>query len=349
MTLNAFDRSLALKPAPLPPSLRASLTTILGSIRIIGMSQFQIGTRDIVTLPPMTAAEQARTVTSRLSESLWPALYDAAYARPFSPHAPAPLAVPADLDLLAQLRAAFPEGARWSAQWQVYKVEANGSVHVRKGDCCRHVFPGAFASASHGPVQANADVSILLPMASSQMQSAFYHITGNAPHCDHDDAALARLYLNTRATSVVTVMAAMARLLNTYAVPFRAKTLLDPAAYGRTDSTVFYLARRHLPFALSLARDIFTQAAGGLEPDVPLFSKRIADGVGGADDPGYGMSFGQTRTMLLADAIVSAWAIGDQTVQTRLDHLERRFAEESISPNAPHLSAGNSDIYVIPA
>ncbi len=347
--MRAFDRPLIAETARLPLSLQASLMTILGSIKMIGVSQFQIGTRDIVTLPPMAAAEQARPVTSRLSESLWPALYEAAYSRPFSAHAPSPLTTPADLDLLSQLRAAFPEGARWSAQWQVYKVEANGSVHVRKGDCCRHVFPGAFAAASHGPVQANSNVSILLQMASSQMQSAFYHIIGNSPHCDHDDAALARLYLNTRATSVVTLMARMAGLLNTYAVPFRAKTLLDSATYERTDSTVFYLARRHLPFALSLLRDTLAEAAADLDPDVPLFSKRIADGVGGADDPGYGMSFGQTRTMLLADAIVSAWASGDQTAQTRLEHLERRFVEESLSPNAPHLSAGNSDIYAIPA
>ena len=55
------------------------------------------------------------------------------------------------------------------------------------------------------------------------------------------------------------------------------------------------------------------------------------------------------RTMLLADAIVSAWAIGDQSSQTRIEHLERRFVEESLLLNAPHLSAGNSDIYAIPA
>lgn len=347
--MNAIQHMLPAQTShdTLPAPLQSSLLGILDAVKIIGLSQFQVGNRPVVTLPPIAAAATARPVTALLSEALWPALYDAAYARPFRLDPPAPLPAPVDLDLLSQLRTLVPEGYRWSSQWQVYKTDSNGSVHVRKGECCRHVFPGAFTLAYQGPVQASSIVSILLPLASSQLQSGFYHITGHAPHSDHDDAALARLYLNTRAATVAPLMAQIAGLLNKYAVPFRAKTLLEPAAYDRTDSTVFYLARRHLPFALSLLRDFLKDVAPDLEPDVPLFSKSLVGGIGGADDPGYGMSFGQVRAMLMADAIVSAWAAGTQNAQTRLEHLQRRFCESGLSLSTPHLSAGNNDIYAV--
>ncbi|UHS61104.1 hypothetical protein HRR99_06035 [Agrobacterium vaccinii] len=349
--MNAIDRTFVAtrtQPITLPTQLQPSLADILGAVKIINLGQFRIGNRPVVTLPPAAPSEPPKPVTTRLSEALWPALYDAAYARPFTPDPPAPKNMATDVDLLSQLRAAFPEGSRWSQQWQVYKTDASGAIHVRKGDCCRHVLPGAFTLSSPGPVQVNSNVSILLPLASSQVQSAFYHITGHVPHCDHDDAALARLYLNTRPETVVSLMALLAGLLNGYAVPFRAKTLLDPSTYDRTDSTVFYLARRHLPFMLALLRDAFVETAPDIGADVPLFSKSLTGGVGGADDPGYGMSFGQVRTMLMADAIVRAWAAGSQSVETRLDYLEKRFAEAGLSLTAPHLSAGNSDLYTYP-
>lgn len=350
--MNAVDRTLstlAHEHTVLPATMQTSVVDMLAAVKIINLGQFKLGSRPAVTLPQIPPAVPPKPVTMRLAETLWPVLYEAAYARPFTFDPETPHATDTDIDLLSQLRAAFPEGSRWSQQWQIYKTEANGAVHVRKGDCCRHVLPGAFALTAPGPVQLNANVSILLPMASSQIQSAFYHINGRAPQCDHDDAALARLYFNSKPASVVSLMALLAGLLDSYSVPFRAKTLLDPQAYDRTDSTVFYLSRRHMPFALKLIRDAFADTAADLDRDVPLFSKSLADGIGAADDPGHGMSFGQARTMLVADAIVRAWAAGSQSVETRLDYLEKRFAEAGLSLAAPHLSAGTRDIYTLTA
>lgn len=328
-----------------PVTLDSQLNEVFAAVNIISLSQFQIGNRPIVPVPPMSTSDTVRTETGRLSEFLWPALYEAAYARPFSVDQPAIMAGNAGIDLLSQLRAVFPEGSRWSNYWQIYKNDPNGAAHVRKGDCCRQVMPGTFSLASPGPAQVNSIASILLPMASSQHQPGFYHINSDVPHSDHDDASLARLYLNTRPTTVVSVMSEIARSLNAYGVPFRAKTLLDPAAYDRTDCTVFYLARRHLSFALALIGDIFAASPFDLAPEVPLFSKSLIGGIGGADDPGYGMSFGQTRAMLMADAIVNAWADGSQSPSVRMERLQKRFAESNLSLDAPHLNAGNSDIY----
>lgn len=350
--MNALPKTLhSVTPdiASTADTLEGQLMQIFEAVDIISLSRFQIGNRPVVSLPAMSTTDTPRSVTTRLTEYLWPALYDAAYARPFSVEPPAARSVQPAPDLLSQLRAVFPEGSRWSNNWQIYKNDANGAAHVRKGDCCRQVMPGTFAITSAGQAQASAIASILLPTASSQQQAGFYHIHSHAPYSDHDDASLARLYLNTRPETVVSVMSQIAGLLNAYAVPFRAKTLLDPAAYDRTDSTVFYLARRHLAFTLALLRDLFPVPPAELAPDVPLFSKSLTSGIGGADDPGYGMSFGQTRAMMMADAIVSAWADGSQSPSIRIERLRKRFDESGMTLNAPHLNAGNSDIYRLPA
>ncbi|KQO76846.1 T3SS effector HopA1 family protein [Rhizobium sp. Leaf262] len=345
--MNAMDRQFEVTQDTLatPDALQTSLIEIFGAVKIINVSQFQIGRRQVVTLPPINPAAPAMSVTKGLSDALWPALYDAAYARPFALDPPATDSDITDADLLKQLQAAFPESMQWSHHWQVYKVDANGAVHVRKGECYRQVQPGAFTLALPGPVQIHSIVSIMLSLASSRVQSAFYHITGHAPHCDHDDAALARLYLNTRPETVAILMQRLVMALDGHAVPFRAKTLLAPSAYGRTDSTVFYFARRHLAFALALFRDAFAESPPDLGSGVPLFSKPLHDGMGGADDPGFGMSFGQSRTMLMADAIVAAWAAGEQSAEARFDFLALRFAEEGLSLTTPHLAAGNTDLY----
>ncbi|MDQ0454753.1 T3SS effector HopA1 family protein [Rhizobium paknamense] len=330
--------------------LSALLTPVLEAVNILGPGRFQIGASQPVEVP-LTSVSVPRTMPELLSEALWPQLYNAAYSRPFhlQPVA-APAASLSAAELMTALRSGFPEGTRWSPQWQVYQADANGGVHVRKGDCCRYVTPGAYVTATPGAAPGvGASVSLLLPTASSVLQPGFYHIHGGTPDSDHDMAMLGRLYLNTHPDRVVAFMQRLAASLDSYRVPFRAKTLTDPAGYDRTDSTVFYAPRRYMPFILSLLQQLLRENDPGLMPDVPLFSKKLADGVGVADDPGQGLSFGQVRCMMLADALVRAWLSGQQTVEARLAAFGQRLAEAGLSLAAPHLAAGNIDIYHFPA
>jgi hypothetical protein len=348
--------------AALPPDILDSVSAVLATTVIQSPSRFQIGTR-----PPIDGAALAAPGigtagmpgnpapwAASLVAALWPHLYDAAYARPFLAEPAAPIAPPteglSERDLLAQLVSAFPEATRWDPFWRVYRAEPTGAVHVQKGDRCRFVQPGTFMFTGfhRGPVQTGSVVSVQLSAATSAAQPGFYHLSGAVPGSDHDEAMLARFYLNTLAESVVPLLQQIAATFNAFVVPFQIKTLTDPASYDRSDSTVLYVARRFVPIVLKLLDDILPAYRVALADPVPLFTKRLAPGLGAADDPGSGVSFGQSRSLLLAEAIVDAWCVGSQDVSARLRALANRFAFGGLRIDQPHLSSGNFDIYTMP-
>src|SRR5262245_55857332 len=98
-------------------------------------------------------------------------------------------------------------------------------------------------------------------------------------------------------------MAAATSLLNASRVPFRIKVLRDPAAYRRADAGVLFLRRHDRARIDPLIARITAAVAEGLRPEVPLFTKRLADGLGFAEDPAGSLSFGQHRCRLVAEAL----------------------------------------------
>lgn len=359
-------------PAPMPPPAPADLLPprlmpVLEQVMILSPTRFQIGQRppvDVtVTAVPAASWRPAGRRTGppapidqwppalALAIALWPALYDAAYARPYRPEPePTPVAVTPDNGLATALAAGFPEAVRWDPGWRVYQTEPDGSVHVMKGDACRRAMPGSFLlpPGSFGPVTQGASLLLPLTLATATLQPGFFHLAGTSPHSDHDDALLARFYFNSRPEGLPAMLRRLVDLLNEYQVAFRMKTLLDPTQYDRFDSTVLYVPRRLLPITLALIADLLEGPALPLAPGVPLFSLPIAEGIGVADDPGFGLSFGQSRAMLLAEAIIEGWLTGHQDAATRLALLPQVFARHGLDLARPHLSPGNHDVYRLP-
>src|SRR5262249_33566341 len=82
-----------------------------------------------------------------------------------------------------------------------------------------------------------------------------------------------------------------------------------------------------------------------LKQGTPTFTKPLAEGVGLAEDPGQGDSFGLHRCQLLADGMIRAYEQGKKSVYERLKVVEDRFAEDGISLEKPFLNPGSSDDY----
>lgn len=364
------SRIKAVPAAPPPPAdlLTSRLMPVLEQVMILSPTRFQIGQHPPVDVAvaamPASAWRPAGRRTGppapidqwppalALAAALWPALYEMAYARPYRPVPSAPTAVAAKPDngLATALAAGFPEAVRWDPGWRVYQMEADGSVHVMKGDACRRAMPGGFLlpPGVFGPVTQGAHLLLPLTLATGNLQPGFFHLAGTSPHSDHDDALLARFYFNSRPDGLPAMLRRLVDLLNEYQVTFRMKTLLDPGQYDRFDSTVLYVPRRLLPITLALVADLLTEGALPLEPGVPLFSLPLAEGLGVADDPGFGLSFGQSRAMLLAETIVEAWLSGHQDAGTRLSLLPQVFARHGLDLAHPHLSPGNKEAYRLP-
>jgi hypothetical protein len=82
-----------------------------------------------------------------------------------------------------------------------------------------------------------------------------------------------------------------------------------------------------------------------LRDSVPLFTKKLRNGVGLAEEPNTGESFGMHRCRLTAEGIVEAWYRGDQTIQGRMQAVNARFAFNNLKLEKPYLNPGSQDLF----
>jgi hypothetical protein len=119
----------------------------------------------------------------------------------------------------------------------------------------------------------------------------------------------------------------------------------DPAAYQRADAGVLYFGRRHYDHIRSAVARVFQTVRDGLRPEVPLFTKRLAPGLGLAEDPRNGMSFGQHRCHLVAQALWRAFERGQTTREARAEALAWAYREAGLDPLRPYLEPQAPDVY----
>src|SRR5213079_2933834 len=99
--------------------------------------------------------------------------------------------------------------------------------------------------------------------------------------------------------SAVAYIANATSTLNALGIPFRTKVLSDPGAYVRADAGVLYVEHRYCAPAAEAVASIHGALESRLRPDPPMFTRRLAPGLGLAEDPQNGMSFGQSRCRLV--------------------------------------------------
>lgn len=317
---------------------------LLDAVEITGPAGFRFAGEAPVAVPVAPGADPARALRDALANVLYARGYTQDHGGPADTD-PGAAALPPG-SLLPALQAANPTPPGWDPGWKVLQPGTAGALTVTKGDTARLVQPGQYAFAVPGRLPAAGEVvSLQVVNESLLLQPGFYHAFSSAFSCDYDRPMLARLYVHARAAEAPWLLAQLGGTLNRYRVPFQLKCLLDPAGYDRADPFVVYLARRHLPAALRLLAPLAGEIAKRLRPTVPLFAKPLLPGLSGADDPGTGESFGQSRCALLADGLLDAWRAGATGTQGKLDAVAARFRAAGLNPAAPHLNAGLADFF----
>src|SRR5262249_49841937 len=98
---------------------------------------------------------------------------------------------------------------------------------------------------------------------------------------------------------------------------------------------------------LSLVAGHYNEIAWTLKDAVPAFTRRIAGGLGFAEDPGTGESFGQHRCRLLAEALRSDAVRETRGSARRLAQLVTALEQKGVCASAPYLrvskTAGDED------
>ncbi|HET7231936.1 MAG TPA: T3SS effector HopA1 family protein [Longimicrobium sp.] len=322
-----------MNPEPIHPDLRAAVE----AVRVESPTGFRFLGR-WHELPPPPSAEAA---TPALLESLAGALYSGLYVRP----RPAPGADPAAAwELGAALSAANTGHGTWEPGWTVAGVEPNGTVAVRR-DGVTYYAP-AHGVRTDGPPAPGGPCRVRVGKELRHLLPGFYFAYGDAPG---DGRPVVRLYWNLLPSAAVPFLACVTSRLNEAGLPFRAKVPSDPSGYGRADGGVLYLERADWPRARAVVARVHAEVAAGLDPAVPLFTLRLRDGLGVAEDPGPGRSFGQVRCALAARGAWAAWNEGAEEGEERVRVMAAVFRAAGIDPARPYLEPGGEDVYRLDA
>jgi len=280
-----------------------------------------------------------------LTASLRAAVYQHVYMQPYPP--PPDLAKP-DADMTAELEQANATRPRVESGWSLLEHAPDGGVIAVRHGRSRRLMAGQFMVADGVlPARSGASLTVQLPAGSRSQQPGFLYCFGENFVDANDLSPMVRLYFNVGANDAAAFVKALTVALNRYQIPFQFKITVRGADFVRTDNAVLYLAQDHFCAAVLAIRAGIAEIDSLLADDVPLFAKRLSGGVGLAEDPGHGDSFGTSRSRLVAAALISA-RDDDRFVWST---FERAFADivaaAKLDLAALHLNPGSPDIYEV--
>jgi HopA1 effector protein family len=296
--------------------------------------------------------EDATAVSRRsaMIQHLGRLLYLHCYSRSFNgPIADFPT-TSTDEQFVNELSAANSSREYFNRGWQILSQLPTGHYIAGKNGMTRILFAGEFISHSdfRGPIQEGTEISIFCPRESKTMHPGFYYVFGEAVGDQQDDNGLLRFYWNIQADGAVNLTRLLTERLNRFQLPFRFKLVNNPMGYDRSDSAILYVNQRYYRPAAELIADVHQQVSERLERHTPLFSKQLAPGLGLAEEPTTGESFGQQRCRILADAIWSIHELNLEIEEQQLDEIRKQFEVNGISADLPYLNAGSTGDYDFP-
>ena len=246
--------------------------------------------------------------------------------------------------LLHELRAANAGTPKWQTGWCIQAVHEGGWISAQRDGLKRAFAPGEFVTKEGPgmPLRVGGTADVYFAIESIYMQPGFYFAFAETIGDESADGPLLRFYWHVEAAGAPMLLHLLSRRMNHFQVPFRFKCLIHPAAYCRSDAAVIFVPRRWYQIAARLLREVHEASASHLRVDTPLFTKHLAGGLGFAEDPGGGQSFGMHRCAALARALRN---VGLTQAQLSAGAVEADLSNQGVSPMFPYLNPGSADIY----
>ncbi len=232
----------------------------------------------------------------------------------------------------------------WDEIWTVRKIEGDNVVvwkeglelWVRSKDCL---------VSENSQIAPDIRVSLRLPKDLFNISPGFYVALSNRAFAGEEAQGVVRFYWNFSSGGAVHFMQEVTTSLNQAGLPFQVKILKDPKQFTRCDPVILYIRKNDYKTVSEILSTLYPLVAVDLKPGTPAFTKRLAAGLGLAEDPGQGASFGEHRCHILAEGMLRAYEQREQSLDRRLQVVEDCFAEAGISLEKPYLNPGSEDYY----
>lgn len=293
--------------------------------------------RRLARTPRGLPAAAARAYLAAVAEQV---LYEAFYCPgapiPWSPDARAsePGRDPAFVDALA---AANAGSGCWAGGWR---------VDGRRGDALVLGRNGLQITAEPSQVRIDGTgAQIRLPKELRFASPGHYIALGDLDLPAASEYPLLRVYFHVVPSEAARLVGLVTSSLNDLGVAFRLKVVDAPEQFGRCDAAVLYVRASDFDALRPVLRGLAARV--GMRERTPALTKPIRPGIGLAEDPASGESFGMHRCGLLARGIVEAQVAGATRPGDRLAVVERHFAAHGIDLEAPYLRPASPDAYAL--
>jgi hypothetical protein len=350
--------SLEYQLSQLPQKLQISLENIVNNLQIESFYSIQHPEYNLVSLPESVISRfqnlpldiQHKHLSIQLRNFLYSAYYNGSWHN--SSNADDQMnnlsnnsLFGIDLSFYEKLHNRNTGIGYWSKNWLVVNEEADKNLVVHKNGLTLHIERDLYLRPSHKSAAIGDLVAIKMPK--NLVQNGFYMAVSNLGTQDHQD--ILRIYFNISPEGAVSVMENLTKQLNKIAIPFSFKALYNPDEYGRYDSAVLYFNKHEYQNIYSVLQSLYLENKSYFSPQVPLFTKALAPGLGCAEEPENKLaekeSFGTNRCQMIANGLINAWQIGNNQPEQRIRAIFEQFALHKIKIQYPYLNTHSEDIY----
>lgn len=249
-----------------------------------------------------------------------------------------------DAHFVEALAAANSGQGYWTQGWDVQDQDGDRVLVHRQG-LSLWAGPGDYVTPDgKSPVQGE-EISLRSPKESIALSPGFYLAHGNDDNIQQNGEPVIRWYWNLSAPDAVSFMRRCTERLNGHEVPFKLKVLNDPVQYTRCDAVVLYTRKADFGCISGLLAEIYAGIATDIKPWVPMFTRQLAPGVGLAEDPAQGESFGLHRCGFVAEGMILAFEQQEHSIADRLEIVLQTLVHAGIRPDMPYLTPGSDDAY----
>lgn len=240
------------------------------------------------------------------------------------------------VDLVQALRAAHAGSVRFEPGWIVRSSTPDGRVVAVRGPAARVLDPADYVAEQRPglPPRPGEPVRVTGRRDSTTAQAGYWVTWG----ADEPRGAQVRLYWNAGATGAPGLVHAITAGLAHAGVAYTLKVPAVAEGFRRHDAVVLYLESAGLMHARQALLHTHAVCAALLEPAVPALTRRLARGLGLADEPTDGESFGTSRCRTIAGAMLPALRAGERDVQRLAALACERFAGLGHDPERLHLN-----------
>jgi hypothetical protein len=256
-----------------------------------------------------------------------------------------------DEDFYEQLHHHNHGTGHYEPNWEVLRIEPDGSMAVNKNDLTLYIEPECHLQPQHKSPKLGELIAIWMPK--NRLENGCYVAVSNIGIEQQDpenaDLGVGRIYFNFTSAGAIVLMDSLTQALNDAAIAFSFQVLYNPAAYGRYDAGVLHFERQNYPMIRNILKEIYQEHQAYFRPEIPLFTKFLAPGLGLAEEPNQKFapqeSFGMNRCQIVANALLEAWDKGKNALEERIEIINQHFAQHLVDVQHPYLNPASEDIY----